>query len=91
MVGLFLHHLGAFPTPTRGGLICFDIFACLVRARWYYHRRPVFAADGKPGTGRRIRHSRNGAPIKMEDGSVAGPFHHYCKGHQAGVLQCLLF
>ena len=32
------------------------------------------------------------APHQMEDGTVAGPFHHYCKPVQAGfVLQCLLF
>ena len=32
------------------------------------------------------------APHQMEDGTVAGPFHHFCKPIQAGyVLQCLLF
>jgi hypothetical protein len=31
------------------------------------------------------------APHKMEDGMVAGPFHHYCKGISPEVLQCLLF
>ena len=31
------------------------------------------------------------APHKMEDGSVAGPFHHYCKAIKPEVLQCLLF
>lgn len=32
------------------------------------------------------------APHQMEDGSVGGPFHHYCKPIQGGfVLQCLLF
>lgn len=32
------------------------------------------------------------APHQMEDGSVAGPFHHYCKPVRGGfVLQCLLF
>jgi Protein of unknown function (DUF1264) len=31
------------------------------------------------------------APHKMEDGTVAGPFHHYCKGISAEILQCLLF
>ena len=32
------------------------------------------------------------APHQMEDGTVGGPFHHYCKPVQGGyVLQCLLF
>ena len=32
------------------------------------------------------------APHQMEDGTVAGPFHHYCKPVQRGlILQCLLF
>ena len=32
------------------------------------------------------------APHQMEDGTVAGPFHHYCKPVQKGmVFQCLLF
>lgn len=31
------------------------------------------------------------APHLMEDGSVGGPFHHYCKGINPQILQCLLF
>jgi uncharacterized protein DUF1264 len=32
------------------------------------------------------------APHQMEDGTEAGPFHHYCKPVQRGlILQCLLF
>ena len=32
------------------------------------------------------------APHQMEDGTVSGPFHHYCKPVQKGlILQCLLF
>ncbi len=31
------------------------------------------------------------APHLMSDGTVGGPFHHYCKGISAEVLQCLLF
>lgn len=31
------------------------------------------------------------APHKFEDGSVHGPFHHYCKGVTPEILQCLLF
>jgi hypothetical protein len=31
------------------------------------------------------------APHKFEDGSIHGPYHHYCKPISAEVLQCLLF
>ena len=32
------------------------------------------------------------APHMMADGTVGGPYHHYCKGIQGGeILQCLLF
>jgi hypothetical protein len=31
------------------------------------------------------------APHKMEDGTIGGPYHHYCKGISPEVLQCLLF
>jgi hypothetical protein len=32
------------------------------------------------------------APHQMEDGTVGGPFHHYCKPIRGGlILQCLLF
>jgi hypothetical protein len=32
------------------------------------------------------------APHQMEDGTVGGPFHHYCKPIRNGkILQCLLF
>lgn len=31
------------------------------------------------------------APHMMEDGTVGGPFHHYCKGISDKILQCLLF
>lgn len=31
------------------------------------------------------------APHVMEDGTVGGPFHHYCKGISEQILQCLLF
>ena len=32
------------------------------------------------------------APHQMEDGTVGGPFHHYCKPVEKGaILQCLLF
>lgn len=31
------------------------------------------------------------APHKFEDGTVHGPYHHYCKGISPEVFQCLLF
>ncbi|UCD10921.1 MAG: DUF1264 domain-containing protein [Nitrospinaceae bacterium] len=31
------------------------------------------------------------APHMMHDGTVGGPFHHYCKGINDQILQCLLF
>lgn len=31
------------------------------------------------------------APHKYEDGTVHGPYHHYCKQISAEIIQCLLF
>ena len=31
------------------------------------------------------------APHKYEDGTVHGPYHHYCKPISSEVIQCLLF
>lgn len=31
------------------------------------------------------------APHMIADGTVGGPFHHYCKGISDEILQCLLF
>ena len=31
------------------------------------------------------------APHKFEDGTVHGPYHHYCKPVSPEVIQCLLF
>lgn len=31
------------------------------------------------------------APHMMADGTLGGPFHHYCKGISDKILQCLLF
>jgi hypothetical protein len=31
------------------------------------------------------------APHKFEDGTVHGPYHHYCKSISDQILQCLLF
>lgn len=51
---------------------------------------PVSAAASKPGpaTGFDIHVM---APHKFEDGTVHGPYHHYCKMIKPEVLQCLLF
>jgi hypothetical protein len=51
---------------------------------------PAFAADMKPGPADGFDiHVM--APHKMEDGSIAGPYHHYCKGISHEAPQCLLF
>ena len=80
-----MHHLGAFqPQPEEASYVR---HLCVpVRARWYlFIGGPVFAADGKPGPADGFDiHVM--APHKMEDGSVAGPFHHYWQGHQAGSI-----
>jgi hypothetical protein len=31
------------------------------------------------------------APHRMEDGTISGPWHHYCKSISPEILQCLLF
>lgn len=31
------------------------------------------------------------APHKMDDGSIGGPYHHYCKAHSPTIIQCLLY
>jgi len=31
------------------------------------------------------------APHKLEDDTVHGPYHHYCKGISPEIIQCLLF
>ena len=31
------------------------------------------------------------APHKFEDGTVHGPYHHYCKAISPDIIQCLLF
>ena len=50
---------------------------------------PALAEQGKsPAEGYSIHVQ---APHVMEDGTVGGPFHHYCKGISEQILQCLLF
>jgi hypothetical protein len=46
------------------------------------------AISGGPAEGYNIHVQ---APHMMEDGTVGGPFHHYCKGINDKILQCLLF
>lgn len=46
------------------------------------------ASAGSPSQGYDIHVQ---APHMMEDGTVGGPFHHYCKGISDQILQCLLF
>jgi len=51
---------------------------------------PVLAEDKKmsPADGFTIHVQ---APHMMEDGTVGGPFHHYCKPISDQIFQCLLF
>jgi hypothetical protein len=52
-------------------------------------RMPAIGADSKsPADGYDIHVQ---APHMMHDGTVGGPFHHYCKGISDHILQCLLF
>lgn len=45
-------------------------------------------AKASPATGYDIHVQ---APHMMPDGTVGGPYHHYCKGISDQILQCLLF
>ena len=45
-------------------------------------------SDGSPADGFGLHVQ---APHMMADGQVGGPFHHYCKGISAEIIQCLLF
>ena len=58
----------------------------------------ILIASASAGAGERKPSPADGytihvlAPHRMEDGTVGGPFHHYCKPVQEGkILQCLLF
>ena len=65
---------------------CFVVVAALLLANW-----AVAAESNKvgPAEGYTIHVL---APHQMEDGTVGGPFHHYCKPVQKGtIFQCLLF
>ena len=49
---------------------------------------PVFSDVGSPADGFGLHVQ---APHMMADGTVGGPFHHYCKGISDEIIQCLLF
>lgn len=49
---------------------------------------PVISGEGKPTDGYDIHVQ---APHMMADGTVGGPYHHYCKGISDEVLQCQLY
>lgn len=48
----------------------------------------ISAGPASPATGYDIHVQ---APHLMQDGTVGGPYHHYCKGISGQILQCLLF
>ncbi len=49
---------------------------------------PAMSGGSSPADGYTIHVQ---APHMMADGTLGGPFHHYCKGISDEVLQCLLF
>ena len=49
---------------------------------------PAMSEGGGPAQGYEIHVQ---APHMMPDGTPGGPFHHYCKGINDKILQCLLF
>ena len=65
---------------------CFVAVAALLLANWA-------AAAGTDKAGPAEGYTIHVlAPHQMEDGTVGGPFHHYCKPVQKGMIfQCLLF
>ncbi len=84
VMGLNLMKEGVMMTIFRVGLpasMCLAVMAAMTS--------PVFAEQSKsPAEGYNIHVQ---APHVMEDGTVGGPFHHYCKGISEKILQCLLF
>ena len=50
--------------------------------------RPMTARTMGPADGYALHVT---APHQHEDGSVGGPYHHYCKGVSNDVYQCLLY
>ena len=64
------------------GAVSFVILGCV---------SPSPAVSGEPMSPAEGYDIHVQAPHMMADGKVGGPFHHYCKGISAEVLQCLLF
>ena len=61
-------------------VVIFLVIGCLAT--------PVISGGSSPADGYTIHVQ---APHMMADGTLGGPFHHYCKGISDEVLQCLLF
>ena len=61
-------------------VVIFLVIGCLTT--------PVISGGSSPADGYNIHVQ---APHMMADGTLGGPFHHYCKGISDEVLQCLLF
>ena len=61
-------------------VVIFLVIGCLTT--------PVLSDGSSPADGYTIHVQ---APHMMADGTLGGPFHHYCKGISDEVLQCLLF
>jgi hypothetical protein len=56
---------------------------------WGYVMPPFAGAESaSPATGYDIHVQ---APHVHHDGTIGGPYHHYCKGVSDKVLQCLIF
>lgn len=66
------------------------LFVCMIAAGSLLFAGTALAAgaSASPADGFTIHVQ---APHVMEDGTVGGPFHHYCKGISDQILQCLLF
>ena len=65
------------------------LVAVLSFIMWGSLTAPVISGEGSsPADGYTIHIQ---APHMMADGTVGGPYHHYCKGISDEVLQCMLF
>ena len=72
-------------------VLSFAVFS--LGAAWAQDQAPASAApaaEKKPGPADGFTLHVT-APHKFEDGTVHGPYHHYCKAISPEVLQCLLF
>src|SRR5512147_2212663 len=52
---------------------------------------PSFSAENKAQTPAEGFNIHVVAPHRHEDGTVHGPYHHYCKAIRPEILQCLIF